>query len=321
MKSLIWATGCKCKTAYCNTNKLIYCRYAFDVIGELYFGEQFGFMEHEIDYQNLIKSLDLLNPVMAQVAVSTTYARPFILISAVASSSIRAALKGIDHITKSAKDSVIRRQEYLNTSEKESKAHRQDILQQLFGIMHEKGPALDFMIPELQTEVYGAFFAGSDTTAIAMRSVFYHLTLHPDILSQLLEEIDGAFPVDRYPLTEPIAFAEAIKLPLLCATIKEAMRVHTSTAFTMPRVSPRPEGLNIAGEHIPPGYRVGINPMIVHRDTSIFGVDAAAFNPRRWLPENNSPEQLQMMERCMLHFGAGTRTCLGKNVSILHHGD
>ena len=39
--------------------------------------------------------------------------------------------------------------------------------------------------------------------------------------------------------------------------------------------------------------------------------------PIPFLPENTSAEQLQAMDRSMLHFGAGTRTCLGKNVSSL----
>lgn len=289
--------------------------YAFDVIGELYFGRMFGFMETESDYQSLIHSLDILNPLLAEVAVSATYARPFILVSAVAFGSVRRALKAIDHVTRAATSCVSKRQEELKSAAEGGEPPRRDLLQQLFGIMHEKGEKVDFGVPELQYEAYVALFAGSDTTAIAMRSVFYHLSRSPAALTELLEEIDAAFPTSTHPLQEPIQYADAIKLPLLCATIKEAMRLHPSVGFTMPRVSPSPDGLYFNGVHIPPGYRIGINAHIVQRNKAVFGGDAEIFRPQRWLVENTSPEKLREMDRCMLNFGAGTRTCIGKNVS------
>lgn len=289
--------------------------YAFDVIGELYFGRMFGFMETEKDYQSLIHSLDVLIPVMAGLAVSATYARPFILISAITSKSVRLALKGIDHVVKIAKVCVTDREKDLRAAEVSGKPGRQDLLQQLMHIIQEKGEKLDFGIPEAQYEAYVALFAGSDTTAIAMRSVFYHLSRSPRALRALLNEIDDAFLTSTHPLDKPIPYTDAIKLPLLCATIKEAMRLHPSVAFTMPRISPSPDGLVIDDTHVPPGYRVGINPYVVQRDETVFGEDANAFRPDRWLAEDNSAEQLREMDRCMLNFGAGTRTCIGKSVS------
>ena len=275
----------------------------------------FGFLSTGSDYQNLIHSLDVLNPVLARVAVSAVYARPFILLSAVTSSSVRSGLKGIDHVTKYAKSCVHARQEALTKDPGTYEAPRHDLTQQLFDIMRDKGEKVDFGIPEIQYEAYVALFAGSDTTAIAMRSVFHHLSHHPQVYSDLLKEVDTAFPVSQYPLEMPIRYADAVVLPLLCATIKEAMRLHPSVGFTMPRISPYPEGLHLNGRHIPAGYRVGINAHILHRDRTVFGEDAEEFKPQRWLSEKTDPEQLKRMDNCMLNFGAGTRTCIGKNVS------
>lgn len=289
--------------------------YAFDVIGELYFGQMFGFLEKEIDYQNLIRSLDTLNPIIGSAAVSASYARPMIMISAVASSSVRSGLKAIDHVVSVAKSCVKKRQDELDANKTGGEQPRRDLLQQLFEIMHEKGEKVDFGIPEIQYEAYVALFAGSDTTAIAMRSVFYHLSRSPKTQTALLEEIDAAFPSDTHPLQEPIKYADAVKLPLLCATIKEGMRLHPSVGFTMPRVSPAPSGLHISGTYVPPGYRVGINAHVLQRNKNVFGEDAEQFRPQRWLVQQSSVEQLAEMDRCMLHFGAGTRTCIGKNVS------
>lgn len=50
--------------------------YAFDVIGELFYGRQFGFMETKSDYGGYIKSLDSLLPAVATACVLPSYVRP-----------------------------------------------------------------------------------------------------------------------------------------------------------------------------------------------------------------------------------------------------
>jgi hypothetical protein len=62
-------------------------------------------------------------------------------------------------------------------------------------------------------------FAGSDTTAIGMRSVFYHLMRNKQVYDTIMEEIDIATKEGR--LSSPVKYAQAIKLPYLCACIKE----------------------------------------------------------------------------------------------------
>jgi len=77
----------------------------------------------------------------------------------------------------------------------------------------------------------------------------------------------------------------------------------------MPRLVPA-GGATISGFHFPEGYRVGVNSAVVHYDKDVFGPDADEFNPDRW----NEGDALRM-ERTMVVFGAGPRTCIGKNVS------
>lgn len=58
-----------------------------------------------------------------------------------------------------------------------------------------------------------------------------------------------------------------------------------------------------------------MNAMVTQFDKNVFGEDADEFRPERWL---GSEEHYWAMEKAMLVFGAGTRTCIGKNVrSIL----
>ena len=157
-------------------------------------------------------------------------------------------------------------------------------------------------------------FAGSDTTAIAMRSVFYHLMKSPEIYAELVREIDDTTASGQ--LSSPPSFHEASDLPFLCATIKEAMRLHPSVGLTMPRITPV-GGLEVTGTHVPGGYSIGMNAAVVGYNEDVYGPDAHTFQPKRWLGENDAA-----MNKHNLIFGAGTRTCIGKNVRVLtrnHH--
>lgn len=127
--------------------------------------------------------------------------------------------------------------------------------------------------------------AGSDTTAIAMRSIIYQLLIHPSALQTLQAELDRAYAEDC--LTLPIRYAEAIKLPYFCACVKEGMRVHPSVGLSLPRHVPA-GGYEIAGRYFPQGVRVGINAAVLHYETSAFGLDAADFKPERWLDKDRA---------------------------------
>lgn len=67
-------------------------------------------------------------------------------------------------------------------------------------------------------------FAGSDTTAMALRSVFYHLMKTPTALQELVAEIDDATSSGK--LSTPPKYLEASMLPLLLSSIKDAMSLH-----------------------------------------------------------------------------------------------
>ncbi len=43
--------------------------YAFDVVGELFFGHEFGFMENRHDHEDYIQSLDILLPAVVTASV------------------------------------------------------------------------------------------------------------------------------------------------------------------------------------------------------------------------------------------------------------
>jgi cytochrome P450 len=90
------------------------------------------------------------------------------------------------------------------------------------------------------------------------------------------------------------------------------MRMYPSVALSMPRYSPK-EGIELAREFIPNGYRIGMNSTVIHFEKTASRQDADEFKPERWLV---SEEKWKAMDEHLLIFGTGTRTCIGKDISI-----
>lgn len=90
--------------------------------------------------------------------------------------------------------------------------------------------------------------------------------------------------------------------------------MHPAVGLLMERVVPA-GGANVGGVWLDEGTIVGMNPWVSARDRAVYGDDAYDFRPERWLEADE--KQLKLMERNFLAFGAGARTCLGKNISLL----
>lgn len=142
-------------------------------------------------------------------------------------------------------------------------------------------------------------FAGSDTTAISLRSMFYYLLKNQDCLRKLVTEIDNMN--DNGELSDPITFAESSRLKYLQACMHEAMRMHPAVGQLLERLVPE-GGASVAGVWLPGGTIVGVNPWVVSRDKSVYGADADIYRPERWL-EADAPT-LKLMERNFLAVSA-----------------
>ena len=158
-------------------------------------------------------------------------------------------------------------------------------------------------------------FAGSDTTAISLRSIFYNLVKHPDDMESLLSELRHGQEQGTINVTKDGLFtwSDVKDLPYLGAVIKEALRVHPAVGLPLERIVPQ-GGVELCGHFLPSGTTVGCSAWTVHLN-QVFGECPHEFRPRRWLEA--SSEQHRAMEKAFLAFGAGARTCIGKNISLL----
>ncbi|CAD6443462.1 0c9fd5bc-d3f3-4ba2-8127-3c0015f70ac3 [Sclerotinia trifoliorum] len=279
--------------------------YAFDVIGEITFGQRFGFLDMGEDKDGVFAALDDGLSYSTFVGIwSWIHAFLFPLMP---------GSGGFRYIVTFTEDRIAEKIKLLKNPRNGDKEREgtTDFMTRLL-TASEKDPQ-KISSDDLFTTCSSNIGAGSDTTAITLSAILYHLLKHPETLQRLREEIATAAKEGR--VSDPITFKEAQALPYLQAVLKEGLRVHPAVGLGLQRVVPA-EGTTIANQFIPGGSTVGINAYVAHHNTSVWGLDADAWRPERWL-EIEEQGRGGEVEKYSFAFGMGSRTCIGKNISLL----
>ncbi|KAK5047136.1 hypothetical protein LTR84_007079 [Exophiala bonariae] len=278
--------------------------YAFDVIASITFQRRFGFLEQARDIDDMIARLDRGLQVVKYISsypelgvVVRRFLGPLLSIS-----GQKDPLVGFLDLC----DEEIAR--YDQSSNEQSS--RTDFLSQLRQKKMPLGPGTpdENMINHLSNNL----LAGSDTTGISLRACFYYILNNPAVLHTMRKEFDTSAAAGS--LSDNCTLEEVLKLPYLQAVIKEAMRLHPGVGFPLERYV-LPAGATICGVKLPAGTIVSMSASVVQLDEKVFGADAAEFRPERWL--DGEQEQIKLMDRSLLVFGHGARSCIGKNISLM----
>ncbi|WPH00823.1 hypothetical protein R9X50_00365300 [Acrodontium crateriforme] len=159
--------------------------------------------------------------------------------------------------------------------------------------------------------------AGSDTTAIVLRTILYHALKTPEIVTRMQNELDAP------GVTHPISFQQAFnELPYVNGVIQEAIRIFPPFALLLERMVPA-LGLELPdGTVLPENTKVGMFEYTMHLDKEIYGSDAEKFNPERWIrrageDEVRFKERYELMKASDMSFGHGQRRCVGVHVAEL----
>ncbi|KAL4777218.1 cytochrome P450 [Aspergillus nidulans var. acristatus] len=274
--------------------------FASDVMGEITFSRRLGFLETGGDMENVMAN-NWKFFVQAAPATQMPWLDYFWKRNPLLPGSVKP--------NKVIEFGVARIQERLHLSEKHpDRVNSRDFLSR-FIAAKEKNSKIG---PDaIMTWSNSNIQAGSDTTAILLSALFYHLLKNPPSLATLCTEIDAA--AKKGGLSSVVTWKETRDLPYLDACVKEAARLHPPISLPLERVIPE-SGTEIDGFKIPGGTRVAMNPWAVHRDRDVFGPDADNWRPERWL---EGEEKAKMLYNSLLTFGGGHRSCLGKNISYL----
>ena len=301
--------------------------YAFDVIGEITYSKRHGFVEKNEDIDGIVAYLSWLFLYVAPIGQIPILDRLFLKNPIYLKLSQWGLIDSTFPVAKFARARMAERLPDIVEGKgpilptKAAKKQSPDLLSK-FLAAREARP--EFMSDTLvQTMAVSMAFAGSETTAITLSAVFYYLLRNPSTLASLQKELDDAARQGAFADTETglVTWHEAQKLPYLDACVKEAFRVHPAPGLPLERIVPE-GGMEIAGHAVPGGTIVGCSAWVIHQNRDVFGDDVEAFRPERWLVDESKPreaeeQRIKEMNGTMLQFGMGSRTCIGKNISLL----
>ncbi|RDI82162.1 hypothetical protein Vi05172_g7843 [Venturia inaequalis] len=296
--------------------------YAFDVIGELTWSKPIGFIEKNkdidgiiafisrfLDYAGPIGQLPILDHLLNKNIVKMYLQRHFNLFP----SEFPATKFALDRSAARSSEMELIKTKGLSALPA-NEPHGIDFLSKFTQAQYEHP---DIMTDNLVlTSCLSMVLAGSETTAISLSSIFYHLLRNPPCYQKLMQELNNAVESGTIApsTTEIVTWKTSQTLPYLDAVVQESFRLHPAAGLMLERVTPA-SGLSILDHAIPGGTIVGCNAWVLHRRPEIFGSDVDVFRPERWL-EADAPA-LKEMKATMFQFGAGARTCIGRSISLL----
>jgi cytochrome P450 len=153
---------------------------------------------------------------------------------------------------------------------------------------------------ELLGHVGVMFAAGHETSANALTWTLFLLSQHPQIISDLLDELDAVLHGN------PPSLEKLLQLPLLERVIKESMRVLSPVPWNG-RVTSKPTELG--GYTLPAGTEVLVSIYHTHQMPDLYP-NPTAFNPSRW--ETITPNAYEYNP-----FSAGPRLCIGAGFAMM----
>ncbi|KAM5347484.1 hypothetical protein ACJ41O_010489 [Fusarium nematophilum] len=279
--------------------------FAYDVVGELGFGETFDFVKSGQDKDGIMDSV--LTAFVNMGNLGYIPGQTFWIRNPI--SKFLSRQFGKDNVN-AYPNFLAQVNERILERRARGNSERRDMLQQFFEAKTDKGEPISHA--DVLSEAANVLGAGADTTSIGIKACLGYLLLNPDKYRQLQRDIDS-YCAQNGITSNAISYSSCLEIPLLQAVVKESTRLHPSIIFQLPRMVP-PEGITIQKYFIPGGAHVSMSPRAMNRSEEVFGDDANVWRPERWL---ENPEKAEYMDGMLATFGYGSRTCVGKNIATV----
>jgi sterol 14-demethylase len=173
-----------------------------------------------------------------------------------------------------------------------------DLLDVLMSVKHEDGTPR-FTADEVTGMFISMMFAGHHTTSGTAAWTLIELLRNPDVLAQVVAEIDGLFAEGG-----TVSFQALREIPVLDACVKEALRLHPPLILLL-RVAK--QDLEVGGFAIRAGDLVAATPAVSNRLSDVFP-DADVFDPTRYLAPRFEDTKNPWT---WIPFGGGKHRCVG----------
>jgi cytochrome P450 len=155
----------------------------------------------------------------------------------------------------------------------------------------------DWLEPsDLVGQITLLFGASHETTALALTWTLFLLSQHPEVASELADELDAELHGD------PMQPDQASRLPLLDRVLRESLRLFPPVPYTI-RTATRESALGDAT--VARGDKVICSHYFTHHMPELYA-EPERFLPQRW-------ESLQPDPAAYLPFSMSPRICIGQN--------
>ncbi|OCL11142.1 putative cytochrome P450 [Glonium stellatum] len=259
---------------------------AFDILGEMAFGESFHCME--TGKPHFWSELILDHLYFITLADNL---RRFPLVRTFAKLLFPSTVAVRNQNSVYSRDQVSKRLG--------KKTSRKDFLTNLVGKL-ENG---EIEREEMNAHVSTLVIAGGETVATFLAATTFYLLKSIACYGRLREEIRN-----RFASYGEINAASAQQLPYLQAVISEGLRIYPPGSQGFPRVSP---GVFVDGRWVPKGAEIYTSAWTVTHDERNFQ-SPMTFKPERWLDPNSKD-----IKEASQPFSLGTRGCLGRNFAYM----
>ncbi|OJD29661.1 toxin biosynthesis cytochrome p450 monooxygenase [Diplodia corticola] len=269
---------------------------AFDIIGELAFGEPFGCLA-DAQYHPWVALLFPFIKALSFLGVARLY-QPFtpLIVGLMPKDAIRQRMQ---HIKLSAAKVHAR----LAAGEQPD---RSDFWTYI--LRHNGDEKKGMSLAEMESNAGIFITGGSETVATALCGILYLLAKNPVAMRALRDEVTAAFA-----RKEDIDMIGVAGLKVLHATICEGMRIYPPVPAGLQRFAPA-GGAVVAGHFVPEGTIVNVSQQPAYHSAANF-FRPEAFLPERWLP-SAPPAFANDRKDAFQPFSTGPRNCVGKNLAL-----
>lgn len=287
----------------------------YDMIGEMLFSKQFGFLQTGTDIDNAVAAASAMN-VYAAIAGHFYWIHSILIANPLTMSLL--PMGYIHDTTMKALD-----------DRRANHDARFDMVAHWLKA-HDKDPQ-KISLRDVYANTTTSVLGGSDTSSVALQTFVYHMIRQPGAWERARQEISEARMKGRCE-DSVVTYADALQLPYLQACIKESLRVFSPLVANVPRVVGK-QGVTIDGHLFKEGIHLSVNAWVMHLSKEIWGDDANEFKPDRWLLDDNTYREkflipvsnfllgwvlrgdLKGTNTEFLQFSAGYGSCPGQNLA------
>lgn len=146
---------------------------------------------------------------------------------------------------------------------KQRGSDRHDMLEQLFDVQREKPDKLDDIC--VTSMAASNIFAGSDSTSVSISAFLYYVLRDPGCKQKLIEEVDASARAENISHGTVFSLEVVNNMPFLQACMYEALRCHPAVGVSLGRVVPS-VGMKVGGQFIPGGVSLSLR-ISLHTNT------------------------------------------------------